>query len=103
MAEDIDEFEPVVELEINGTLDLHPFSPRDVKYLVPDYLAACLEKNITEVRIIHGKGTGVLRRTVHALLAKHPDVSSFRLATRDHGNWGATVAVLRPKGDGRNR
>jgi len=86
--------EGAVEVEINGELDLHHFSPKDLKYLIPDYLEACLEKNIDEVRIIHGKGKGVLRRSVHALLEKHPHVSSFRLATGDRGNWGATIATL---------
>lgn len=86
--------ESIVELEIDGILDLHTFSPKDVKYLVPDYLDACLQKNITEVRIIHGKGKGVLRRTVHSLLEKLPCVASFQLATRDEGNWGATIVEL---------
>ena len=90
---DFDE-EPVVEVEITGELDLHHFSPKDLKYLIPDYLEACLEKNITEVRLIHGKGKGVLRRSVHSLLEKHPDVDSYKLATEDRGNWGATIVTL---------
>ncbi|HWR68032.1 MAG TPA: Smr/MutS family protein, partial [Desulfomonilia bacterium] len=56
------------ELVVDGTLDLHMFSPRDIKDLVPDYLEECREKGILSVRIIHGKGTGTLRRTVHAIL-----------------------------------
>ncbi|MEJ2136555.1 MAG: Smr/MutS family protein, partial [Desulfofustis sp.] len=65
MTEYFDEDFSVI-LEIDGTLDLHQFSPRDVKTLVPDYLRECLQKEIYEVRIIHGKGKGVLRRSVHA-------------------------------------
>lgn len=90
---DLDE-EAVVELEIDGVLDLHTFSPKDLKFLIPDYLEACLEKNITEVRIVHGKGKGVLRRTVHSLLEKLPCVVSYELATREQGNWGATIVEL---------
>jgi hypothetical protein len=44
--------EELVEIPINGTLDLHTFAPRDVKDLVPVYLDECLERGITEVRII---------------------------------------------------
>lgn len=95
MGDDSHNNEGIVELEIDGILDLHTFSPRDIKYLIPDYLDACLEKNITEVRIIHGKGKGVLRRSVHSLLEKYPGVESFSLATRDQGNWGATIVKLK--------
>jgi len=91
----VDEFEPI-ELPIDGTLDLHTFHPRDVKELVPDYLAACSDRGIFEVRIVHGKGTGALRRTVHAILERLPEVASFRLAGAPRGGWGATVVKLRP-------
>ena len=84
-----------IELPIDGVLDLHTFQPREMKDLVMDYLAACRERGILEVRIIHGKGIGHLRRTVHALLARHPDVISYALAHPQLGGWGATVATLR--------
>ncbi|MBU0509158.1 Smr/MutS family protein [bacterium] len=83
-----------IELPIDGTLDLHTFHPRDVKGVVQDYLAACRERGILEVRIIHGKGIGALRETVHATLRKMPEVMSFGLAT-DAAGWGATIAVLK--------
>ncbi len=88
--------EQVVQLPIDGALDLHTFHPREVKELVPDYLEACLERGILEVRIIHGKGTGALRRTVHAVLDRLPLVQSYRLAGGDGGSWGATLVTLRP-------
>ena len=84
-----------VAVEIDGTLDLHHFSPKDVKTLVPDYLEECLKRGIMEVRIIHGKGKGVLRRTVHSILEKLPMVKSYRLDDKQIGNWGATVVFLR--------
>ena len=84
-----------IELPINGVLDLHTFSPREVKELVPDYLEACLARGIFQVRIIHGKGIGALRRTVHAILSKHPNVVSFELDHPQYGGWGATIVHLR--------
>ncbi len=87
-----------VEIPVDGILDLHTFNPREVKDLLPYYLGACREKGIYEIRIIHGKGTGALRETVHALLRKLPGIASFRLADETSGSWGATIVILeRPK------
>ncbi len=84
-----------VELPIDGILDLHAFRPGEVKDLIPDYLAACRERSIYSVRIIHGKGTGTLRRTVHAVLERLDIVASFRMAGEDAGGWGATLVELK--------
>ena len=89
-----------IQLPIDGVLDLHNFQPRQVKDLVLDYLAACQERGIHQVRIIHGKGTGQLRQTVHSILAKHPDVLSFTLDHPQYGGWGATIVFLRPRSTG---
>src|SRR5690348_3163064 len=90
--------EQPVDLPIDGVLDLHTFIPKEIGDLVPTYLEACQEKGILLVRIIHGKGTGNLKRTVHALLARHPAVIEFSLAHEQFGGWGATVVRLRPAG-----
>ncbi len=84
-----------VELPIDGILDLHIFDPKDVKQLIPDYIEACLEKKIYQLRIIHGKGTGVLRQITHSILEKHPGVISFRLDPESGGSWGVTLVELR--------
>lgn len=82
------------ELPIDGTLDLHTFRPSDLGSLIPDYIDACREKGIHELRIIHGKGTGALRRGVHALLERNPHVKSYSLAG-DRSGWGATLVELK--------
>ena len=79
-----------VPMDIDGILDLHMSPPKVVKELVPDYLAECLAAGILDVRIIHGKGIGVLRTIVEGILSKHPQVESFG-APNDSSGWGATV------------
>lgn len=86
---------PPVRIPINGVLDLHTFRPAEVKHLVPGYLRECHAAGILQVRIIHGKGTGTLRETVHALLRRDPLVRAFALADETGGGWGATVVELR--------
>ena len=91
---DPDDSEPV-EIPVEGTLDLHTFRPSDVKDLVPEYLRACRRKGVLRVRIVHGKGTGILQRTVHSVLGKTPEVLSFEIAEPDEGGWGATIVLLK--------
>ena len=83
------------EYPIDGELDPHVFDPSDVGDQVPEYLRACHEKGLTEVRIIHGKGTGTLRRHVRHILADHPLVVDYNKATDASGS-GATIAHLPP-------
>ncbi len=87
----------IVKVPIDGVLDLHNFSPKDLKYLIPEYLDECRKANISQVRIIHGKGIGNLRRTVHAILNKLSLVQEFKLADERGGGWGATLVELRKK------
>jgi DNA-nicking Smr family endonuclease len=91
MSED----EPV-RIPIDGILDLHAFRAEHVKDLVPEYLEECRRRGIYHVRIIHGKGTGALRRTVHSLLARNPHVLRFKAADLTAGGWGATEVTLKP-------
>jgi len=84
----------VIEQPVDGTLDLHTFQPKEAASVVDEYLRACWEKGILEVKVIHGKGRGVLLRTVHALLEKHPLVLRFTLDSGGSG-WGATIVYLK--------
>jgi dsDNA-specific endonuclease/ATPase MutS2 len=85
-----------VKLPIDGTLDLHTFRPSDVKDVVADYVEAAHEAGLGEIRLIHGRGIGAQRATVHSVLAAHPLVEEFWDAPESH--LGATVARLTIKG-----
>jgi DNA-nicking Smr family endonuclease len=85
-----------VQMPIDGVLDLHTFSPKELGDLVPDYLAACQQAGVLEVRIIHGKGIGNLQRSVHAILSRHPAVVRFASASATYGGTGATIVTLKP-------
>lgn len=88
--------EETVSIPIDGILDLHAFSPKDAASVVEEYIHACLERGIDDLRIIHGKGKGALRKTVHALLERHPDVLDYRLDPGPSG-WGTTLVRLKPR------
>lgn len=95
MTEDrdlVETSEPIepVELEITDVFDLHPFQPREVSSVVREYLDAAYEKGLRKLRIIHGRGVGVQRRTVRTLLQRDPRVVAFGDAPLEAGGWGAT-------------
>ena len=87
--------EEPVQIPIEDTLDLHSFGPRDVASVVEEYLRAARERGFREVRIIHGRGIGVQRSIVRAVLSRHLLVASFADAPPERGGWGATVVTLR--------
>lgn len=93
----MDPDEPM-EFPIDGILDLHTFQAKEVRDLVPDYIEECLRCGILEIRIIHGKGSGTLKRLVRSLLGKNPHVAGFRDAGLEAGGWGATLVRLKKEG-----
>jgi DNA-nicking Smr family endonuclease len=88
-------FSAPVVLPVENSIDLHTFSPRDLPSVVEEYIEQCREAGIFEVRIIHGRGTGVQRNIVRSLLQKHPAVVDFHDAPPQAGGWGATVVMLK--------
>ncbi len=88
-------FDAPIQIQIDGTLDLHAFQPGEIKHLIPDYLAECRKNEIMQIRIVHGKGTGILRRSVHAILDRLDEVKRYHLADETSGSWGATLVYLR--------
>ncbi len=102
MADDTDSNaadDDVTITPIGPELDLHTFQPRDCADVVEEYVRAAAEAGLTTVRIIHGKGTGTLRRIVHGVLQKHRNVAAFSLAGENAGQWGATLVELKPDDD----
>ncbi len=87
---------PVI-VPIEDILDLHTFRPQDIPNLLTDYFSACIDAEIYSVRIIHGKGSGILKKRVRSLLKKNPLVTSFSNAPVEAGGWGATLVELKRK------
>jgi len=89
--------ESPLDLPVDGVLDLHTFRPEDIGELVPAYLGECQARGILQVRVVHGKGVGNLKRGVLALLARLPIVASFAEASAHFGGSGATIVNLHPR------
>lgn len=85
-----------VAIPITGELDLHIFRPAEITGLLDDYFAACRQRGIHRVRVVHGKGTGTLRATVHTHLRRSPGVAGFAQGDESSGGWGATIVTLKP-------
>jgi dsDNA-specific endonuclease/ATPase MutS2 len=94
--EDLDNpFSEPVEIEITDSIDLHSFSPKDVKAVVEAYLEEARKKGFCVVRIIHGKGVGVQREIVRKVLSETDFVKSFKNAPEFSGSWGATIVEFK--------
>ncbi|MBI3301932.1 MAG: Smr/MutS family protein [Deltaproteobacteria bacterium] len=90
-------FPELVVLPLEDVLDLHPFAPSEVRSVVEEYLLQCCAAGLIVVRLIHGKGIGVQRESIRALLARLPFVRVFHDAPPEAGGWGATVVTLNPE------
>lgn len=98
----IDPFDPFPEpvtIPITGVFDLHTIQPRDVKRVVEEYLNEAQRLGFRSVRIIHGKGIGVQREMVRAILERTPFVIDWTDAPPEAGGLGATIVHLRVRQD----
>jgi len=95
MTEDITDFDEPITIEITDVFDLHTIPPREVKAVVAEYLYQAHERGFPVVRIIHGKGIGVQRATVRAILERTPFVFDWTDAPPDAGGLGATIVRLK--------
>lgn len=84
-----------IRIPITDVFDLHTVPPRDVEAVVEEYLLEANRLGLKAIRIIHGRGIGVQREIVRAVLARTPFVAGFRDAPAEAGGWGATVISLR--------
>lgn len=89
---------PPRRIPIEDSIDLHTFAPKEAVSVVADYLEEAARLGYAEVRIIHGRGTGVQRQAVRAALGRNPLVEAFADAPPEAGGWGATVVRLRRSG-----
>jgi dsDNA-specific endonuclease/ATPase MutS2 len=84
-----------IRLPITDVFDLHSVPPRDVQEVVEEYLGEAHRLGYKALRIIHGRGIGVQREMVRAILARTGFVETFRDAPAEAGGWGATIVTLR--------
>ena len=96
----MDSAEEPVRIPITDVFDLHSVPPRDAKAVLDEYLEEARRLGFTALRIIHGRGIGMQREMVRAVLARTAFVEAFQDAPAEAGGWGATVVTLRagPKG-----
>jgi DNA-nicking Smr family endonuclease len=90
------EGEEPVAIPITDTLDLHPFQPSEIRDVADQYLREAHARGFRQVRLIHGRGIGVQRERIRALLASLPFVEAFHDADGTGGGWGATIVLLAP-------
>jgi dsDNA-specific endonuclease/ATPase MutS2 len=84
-----------LRIPISDVFDLHSVRPQDVQEVVEAYLEEANRLGLKALRIIHGRGIGVQREIVRAVLARTPCVLSFQDAPLEAGGWGATIVTLR--------
>ena len=83
------------DADVSTELDLRGQTVEEAIANVQLFIDKCVLNNISEIRIIHGKGTGALRAAVTQELKGHPNVAEFRLGVYGEGESGVTIAKLK--------
>jgi dsDNA-specific endonuclease/ATPase MutS2 len=91
----MDDWDEPIHIPVTDVFDLHTVAPRDVKFVVEEYLAEAHRLGLKALRIIHGRGIGVQRETVRTILSHTSFVADFHDAPLEAGGRGATVVTLR--------
>ena len=82
---------------VDSELRLRRLTVDEALALLEQYLYDAYMAGLPAVRIVHGKGTGELRRAVHRFLGTHPLVKRFRLGGYGEGGYGVTVVDFRDR------
>lgn len=80
---------------ISNEIMLRHMHVDEALYELEKYIDHALIANLTTIRIVHGKGEGILRKAVHEFLKTHPNIKSYRLAEFGEGDLGVTIAELK--------
>lgn len=80
---------------VDSRIDLRGMDSEEACYKADKYLDEAYMANLGEVTIVHGKGTGVLRKAINDMLKRHPHVKSYRLGEYGEGGDGVTIAILK--------
>ena len=89
------DFDEPIRIPITDVLDLHSVPPKDIREVVEEYLIEAHRHGYKALRIIHGRGIGVQREMVRAVLTRTSFVEAFGDAPAEAGGWGATLVTLR--------
>ena len=83
------------DADVKTELDLRGQTAEEAISNLGIFIDKCVLNGITEVRIIHGKGTGTLRKAVQAHLRSHKNIAAFRTGTFGEGENGVTIAEIK--------
>ena len=82
------------KLDISPEINVHGFTCEEALNLIDKYIDDAILAGLNQIKIVHGKGTGALRKSVHNYLKKNTSIKSFRLGNFGEGDIGVTIVAL---------